>query len=114
MIKGAVVAIEYREAVEAVIEAFRDERARLEERMRSHAALRMWKRLFVTLRIMKDVETRYPIEGEGTSTVRENVQGDEDEEPESAQESVQADENDSGMDTEEYYDDEEGGGFIIE
>jgi xeroderma pigmentosum group C-complementing protein len=92
VLKGIVVAVEYREAVEAVIEGFRDEQARVEEKMRSHAALRMWKRFLTSLRIKERVDG-YEVEGEEQDIVQ--------------------DENDSGMESEEYVDDG-GGGFLIE
>ena len=93
VLKGIVVATEYREAVEAVIEGFRDERARVEENMRSHAALRMWKRFLISLRIKERVDG-YEVEGEEPDYVPQ-------------------DDNDSGMDSEEYVDDG-GGGFLID
>jgi xeroderma pigmentosum group C-complementing protein len=88
-----VVADKYREAIEAVIEGFQDERAQAEEDRRALAALRMWKRFLVSLRIKERVDT-YEVHGEETN------------EPE-----FQVEENDSGMDTEEYDDDEAGGFF---
>jgi xeroderma pigmentosum group C-complementing protein len=92
IIKGIVVASEYKEAIEAVIDGFRDEQAQAEEEMRSLAALRMWKRLMVGLRIKERIDG-YEIEGE-----------------EATLESV---EDDSGMESEEYIDDG-GGGFFPE
>jgi len=61
--KGAVVAVEYREAVEEVIKAFEDDRARAEEERKSLEALRMWKRMLAGLRIMERIEG-YDVEGE--------------------------------------------------
>lgn len=61
--KGAVVAIEYREAVEEVLNAFEDDRTRAEEERKSHEALRMWKRMLAGLRIMERIEG-YEVEGE--------------------------------------------------
>ncbi len=61
--QGAVVATEYREAVEEVIEAFEDERAKEEEARRSAEALRMWRRLLTGLRIRERIEG-YEVEGE--------------------------------------------------
>lgn len=61
--KGAVVAAEYREAVEEVIKAFEDDRTRAEEERRSYEALRMWKRMLAGLRIMERIEG-YEVEGE--------------------------------------------------
>ena len=89
-----MVAAEYQEAVEAVIEGFRDEQARVEEQKRSLAALKMWRRFLISLRIKEQVDG-YEIEGE---------------EPDIG---PQQDEDDSGMDTEEYVDDG-GGGFLID
>jgi xeroderma pigmentosum group C-complementing protein len=61
--KGAVIAVEYKEAVEEVIKAFEDDRARAEEDRRSLEALRMWKRMLAGLRIMERIEG-YNVEGE--------------------------------------------------
>ena len=93
VLKGVVVATEYQEAVEAVIEGFRDERAQAEDEMRTRIALRMWKRLMVGLRIKERVDA-YGIEGE---------------EPE---EDIQEDDG-KGMESEEY-EYEGGGGFFPE
>ena len=66
---GAVVAAEYREAVEEVIKAFEDERAQAEEGRRSQAALKTWKRFLVGLRIRERIEG-YDIEGERDTALR--------------------------------------------
>ena len=92
VLKGVVVAAEYREAVEAVIEGFGDERVRVEEQMRSHAALRMWKRLLISLRIKERVDG-YEVEGEEPDVVQQD--------------------DDDSMDSDEYVDDG-GGGFLID
>ena len=97
MLKGIVVAVEYREAVEAVIEGFRDERARAEEEMRTLAALQMWKRFLVSLRIKERVDG-YDVEGEQQDVVLED-RGDDNEDDE------------DGMESEEYIDDGAGGFF---
>jgi xeroderma pigmentosum group C-complementing protein len=89
-LKGVVVAAEYREAIEAVIEGFRDEQAQAEEEMRTVAALRMWKRFLVGLRIKERVDT-YEVEGEETELVQED--------------------DDDGMQSEEYIDVGAGGFF---
>ncbi|TVY45492.1 DNA repair protein rhp41 [Lachnellula subtilissima] len=94
VLKGIVVASEFREAVEEVIQGFRHERDREREEMRSLAALRMWKRFLVGLKIKARVDG-YAIEGEGDEVG-----------------SVQ---DESG--TSDVYipdDDDEGGGFIPE
>jgi xeroderma pigmentosum group C-complementing protein len=91
VLKGIVVAVEYRDAVEAVIEGFRDEQARVEERMRSVEALRMWRHLLMSLRIKKRVDA-YEVDGE---------------EPDF----VPSDDDDEGMQSEEYFDDGAGGFF---
>ena len=93
VLKGIVVAAEYFEAVEAVIEGFRDERAQVEEQMRSLAALRMWKGLLISLRIKERVEG-YEVEGEKPDFVSQDA-------------------DNSGMDSDEYVDDG-GGGFLID
>ena len=84
------MAAEYREAIEAVIEGLRDEQAQAEEEMRTVAALRMWKRFLVGLRIKDRVDT-YEVEGEETELVQED--------------------DDDGMQSEEYIDVGAGGFF---
>lgn len=93
VLKGIVVAAEYREAVEAVIEGFRDEKAQAEDEIRTLAALKMWKRFLVGLRIKERVDM-YEVDGE-----REEL------------ERVQEDDDDKGMESEEYIDDGAGGFF---
>ena len=61
--KGVVVAIEYKEAIEAVIEGFRDEQVMEEERARSFAALKMWRHFLMSLRIKRRIDG-YGEEGE--------------------------------------------------
>jgi xeroderma pigmentosum group C-complementing protein len=95
VLKGVVVAVEYREAVEAVIEGFRDEQAQAEERRRTLNALRMWKRFLHSLRIKERVDG-YDVEGDEPDVVQDD---DDDEDVES---------------DEEYIDDDGGGGFIPE
>ena len=63
IVKGAVVATIYREAVEEVISGFEDERAEAEEERRSVEALRMWKKFLAGLRIRERIDG-YDIEGE--------------------------------------------------
>lgn len=90
---GAVVAAEYREAVEEVIRAFEDERAQAEEDRRTLAALKVWKRFLVGLRIRERIEG-YDIEGERDTAIRYAMEEAKDE-----------DEDEDG-------DDDEGGGFL--
>lgn len=75
---GAIVAIEYKEAVEAVILAFEDDRLRAEEERRSLEALRTWKRLLVGLRIRQRIES-YDIEGEKDAIMKEELEKAQDE-----------------------------------
>lgn len=75
---GAVVAAEYREAVEEVIKAFEHERAEAEEERRSLAALKMWKRFLAGLRIRERIEG-YEIEGERDTAMRYEIEKAEDE-----------------------------------
>ena len=63
VINGAVVATEFREAVEEVLHAFEDEIADEEAHLRSSEALRFWKRLLTGLRIKERING-YEIEGE--------------------------------------------------
>ena len=76
VVKGAVIASVYREAVEEVIRGFEDERAEAEQRRRSLEALRIWKKFLAGLRIRERIDG-YDIEGE-QDVVSEDLQlGDE-------------------------------------
>ena len=97
ILKGVVVAGEYREAVEAVIAGFEDQRAQAEEDKRTLAALRLWKRFLVSLRIKERVDG-YEAEGE------EGDAGDT--------EFQAVDDKGSGMESEGYDVDDMGGGFF--
>lgn len=107
VVKGAIVAEEYKEAVEAVIEGFRDEEREMAERRRRLVALRMWKKFMVGLRIKERVDT-YKEEGE------------EDSDPDVYMED--AGDDGKGMESEEFdmdeaggfLPDDDGGGFIPE
>ena len=63
IVKGAVVAAGYREAVLETLRAFEDEQAQVEEQQKTYEALRMWKRMFTGLRVKERIEG-YHIEGE--------------------------------------------------
>ena len=63
IVKGAVVAAEYEEAIMEIIKGFTDEKARVEEERRSREAIRMWKMFLAGLRIKKRIDG-YNIEGE--------------------------------------------------
>ena len=78
---GAVVATEYREAVEEVIKTFEDERAQAEQEKRSLAAQKLWKRFLVGLRIRERIES-YDIEGERDAVMRYEIDRAEDEDEE--------------------------------
>lgn len=99
VLKGIVVATEYREAVEAVIEGFLDEKAQAEEEARRLAALKMWKWFLVGLRIKERVST-YEVEGEENEDVQEELPD------------LPEDDDDDGMESEEYVDDGAGGFFL--
>ena len=88
---GAVVAAGYREAVEAVIKAFEDERAQAEEERRSLDALKMWKRFLAGLRIRQRIEG-YDIEGERDTAMKHEME--------------------KAKDEDEDKDEDEGGGFL--
>lgn len=81
VIKGAVVATDYAEAVQAVISGFEDQRAIAEELRRSHEAVRMWKRFMIGLRIKERIEG-YDVEGEGDVVKEELEKVDEEMEDE--------------------------------
>lgn len=70
VLNGVVVAIEYREAVEAVIAGFKDEQAIEEERVRSVATLKMWRHFLMSLRIKKRIDG-YELEEEDPSSPEE-------------------------------------------
>lgn len=98
VVKGVVVAAEFQEAIEAVIQGLRDQQQDDEDEKRSQRALRMWKRFMMGLRVKERIAT-YKIEGEEDE--------DEDVQPEDA--AIE----DSGMESEEYVSDG-GGGFFPE
>ena len=75
---GAVVAVEYGEAVEQVIIAFEDERSQIEVERRSLAALKMWKRFLAGLRIRERIEG-YEIEGVRDTAIEHEMDKAEDE-----------------------------------
>jgi xeroderma pigmentosum group C-complementing protein len=104
-LKGIVVAVEYREAVEAVIEGFRDEQAQAEERTRTLNALRTWKRFLHGLRIKERVDG-YDIEGDEPDAVQDDAESE-------AAGIAQAD-DDEDIESDEDYMDDSGGGFIPE
>ncbi|KFY26963.1 hypothetical protein V493_03773 [Pseudogymnoascus sp. VKM F-4281 (FW-2241)] len=104
IIKGVVIGSEYQDAVEAVIQGFKDDEWHAKEERRSIAALRMWKRFMVGLRIKERVDA-YEVEGEEKEKEDEYIQDD-----------------DEGMQSEEYdmdeaggfFPEDEGGGFVPE
>ncbi|KAL2069598.1 hypothetical protein VTL71DRAFT_14277 [Oculimacula yallundae] len=101
ILQGAVIATEYREAVEAVIEGFRDERAQAEEDRRTAVALRTWKLFLLKLRIKERVDA-YKESDEEDGDGGDEVEEDDDSE-------VYVD--DGGDEDDEDYG---GGGFIPE
>jgi xeroderma pigmentosum group C-complementing protein len=107
-LKGVVVAAEYREAVEAVIDGFRYERQREREHERELLVLKIWRQFLARLRIKNRVDA-YASDGEASAedNPSPSLSGGGKEENES--------ENDTGAD-QTYMDnaDEEGGGFFPE
>jgi len=93
VIDGFVVAEEYKEAIEVVIEGIQDMREMDEEKMRGLRAVVMWKRFLVGLRIKARVD--------------EYDMGDEDNDEKEGG----GFENDTD---EEEYNEDEGGGFIVD
>ncbi|KAI9712673.1 MAG: hypothetical protein M1820_001294 [Bogoriella megaspora] len=63
VVQGVVVAEEYAEALEAVLESIAFEREQDEQMIKSDIALKMWKRFLIGLRIRERVN-EYEIEGE--------------------------------------------------
>lgn len=76
VMNGAVVATEFREAVQEVLHAFEDEMADEEALRRSAEALRVWKRLLTGLRIRERING-YEIEGERKALDEKMVAVDE-------------------------------------
>ena len=89
IVKGAIVAVEYKEAIEEMILAFEYEREEAEEAMRTREALKTWKRFLAGLRIRERIGG-YDVEGEGQDT---NAESDE-------------------VEDETFADYEDGGGFL--
>ena len=71
VIKGAVVASEYKQAIEEVIRGFDYEREEEEQARRSSNALKMWRMFLKGLRIRERIKG-YEIEGE-SSEIREEI-----------------------------------------
>lgn len=120
VLQGVIIAEEYRDALLAVVQGFKDEEERAEEEMHVLRVLKLWKRFLIALRIKERVD-QYEVEGERreNQAVDENFEGTPDKENASEDEEVgygiSNAETDSGMDTEEYdYDEEDGGGFFPE
>ena len=80
VVKGAVIALEYQEAVQEVLQCFDDERIEAEETRRTLEALRIWKRFLIGLRIKERIRG-YEIEGE-----RDNIKEELDEAEEEMEE----------------------------
>lgn len=113
IINGIVVAKEYREAVEAVMEGFLDEQNEAEEFKKSIEALKRWRRFLMSLRIRERLgilpeDTEAETKGnEDETKVRGEIisKFDEDEEDTGGGFFAEESENDNGG---------EGGGFILE
>ncbi|MCJ1404801.1 hypothetical protein MMC11_008027 [Xylographa trunciseda] len=122
VIKGAVVAKEFQEAVEEVISAFEYEREEAEENRRTLEALRMWRRLLAGLRIRERI-AGYEIEGERDAIQQEMQLVDEDMEEDDDAGGFLPDRDDEGgaeptaghsfqsLPNQDY---EDGGGFMAE
>lgn len=80
VLKGVVVAEEYGDAMEAVIEGIRDEQARVEDQLKSLRALKVWKRFLVGLRIKERVDGYADEENEGMEERRMDVEESEESE----------------------------------
>ena len=79
VVKGAVVAGEFHDAVVEVIRGFEYERDEVELEKRRLLALRMWKRFLAGLRIKQRIEG-YEIEGERDAVRQESKDNEEDDE----------------------------------
>ncbi|ESZ92525.1 nitrilase [Sclerotinia borealis F-4128] len=73
VLRGVVVAREYGEAVEAVVEGVREEREREVEEERSERLVGMWRRWLVRLRVRETVDG-YIVEGEGGGEEEKEVE----------------------------------------
>ncbi|KAG0645844.1 DNA repair rhp41 [Hyphodiscus hymeniophilus] len=114
VLKGVIVASEYREAVEAVIEGIRDQQAQEEEDRRARVARGLWKRFLFTLRIQARIAT-YAVEGEERDGGDNDLgAGDAGEMRDSGDDRYDEEDDGEGMESEEYDVDEMGGGFFPE
>jgi xeroderma pigmentosum group C-complementing protein len=75
VVQGIVAAVEYREALLAVLSGLEDEHAQAEQERRTLAALRMWRTMLIKLRVVERIKG-YKIEGDNEDA-DENVGGDE-------------------------------------
>ncbi|KAJ9640405.1 hypothetical protein H2199_005944 [Coniosporium tulheliwenetii] len=86
VLEGVVVAAEYGEAVQAVVDGFADRRVEEEERKRSAVALGMWRRFLKGLRIVEHVR-QYETQEEKARRIAEAMdEGEEEVEEEGAEE----------------------------
>ncbi|KAI9790218.1 MAG: hypothetical protein M1835_001123 [Candelina submexicana] len=124
VLKGVVVAREYLEAIEIIIERFEDDRAEAEEQRRSLEALRMWKRFMAGVRIRERI-AGYEVEGEqgatdeGIQEFDEQKEDDEDDAgggffPDQDQEEIAEPTVDRFRDQAYSYQPFEGGGFFVD
>ena len=65
---GIIVAVEYRDALAAVLQGINDERAQEEEERKTRAALQMWKLLLTKLRVAERIEG-YTFESDDVQTM---------------------------------------------
>jgi xeroderma pigmentosum group C-complementing protein len=77
VLKGVVVAAEYGEAVEAVVEGFKDDEALERERLRTVEVLKKWRYFLKALRIRQRIG-EYIVEGDDQNV--EDVSDDPDDE----------------------------------
>ncbi|KAL4979758.1 Rad4 transglutaminase-like domain-containing protein, partial [Aspergillus desertorum] len=117
IIQGVVVADEYREAVEEVLNALEEEKLRSKQEERAVEVLRAWKHLLLKLRIAERVKG-YAIEGEADDEASGLDQGEVDEGggflPESDAEVVSPRPNAGPPEVYAARDEEMGGGFLPE
>ncbi len=128
VLTGVVVAEEFKDAMEAVLEGLRDEQVRIEEERRISQVLKMWKKFLIGLRIKERVDG-YALEGEDVGEgglEKEKKEKEEEEEEEEEEEGgfeheIEAEEeqdlgtvfDEDDEDSDEYVDDG-GGGFFPE
>lgn len=109
VLRGVVVAAEYEEAVQAVIEGFGDVEQQMEEERRTLVALRLWRKLMMGLRIRERIWSGVDAEERHEAEKQAEMDAQLDAELDRSQSDV-SEEFDMVVDDDE----DMGGGFIVE